>query len=289
MVNTGQFTRTIRPIDLHVHSVKSDGSLTPSQLVDLGIKKDLKAFALTDHDTTDGIDEAIEYAKDKDIEVIPGIELSTEYMGKDIHMVGLYIDHKSPAFLNHIQAFRDSRDLRNEKMCNKLREEAGMDISYEALKATDPGAVITRSHYAKYMLAHGYIKNLKEAFERYIGDHSKYYVPREKISPSDGIKLILSSGGIPVLAHPILYKMSNKNLEELVALLKDDGLVGIEAIYSTYTISDENFIKSLAKKYNLKLSGGSDFHGEAKPGLEMGTGYGKLFVPETLLDQLVAK
>lgn len=276
----------MKAVDLHVHSTKSDGSLTPTELVDLAIEKGLRAFALTDHDTTDGIDEAVSYASDKDIEVIPGVELSTEYKGRDIHMVGLYIDHKSEAFLNHIEKFRNSRDLRNEKMCNKLREEAGMDISYEALKATDPGAVITRSHYAKYMLAHGYIKSLKEAFDRYIGDHSKYFVPREKISPSDGIKLILSAGGIPVLAHPILYHMTKGQLDELVSTLKADGLVGIEAIYSTYSPAEESQIKSLANRFDLKISGGSDFHGEAKPGLMLGTGYGKLFVPETVLDNL---
>lgn len=281
----------MKPIDLHVHSTKSDGSLTPSQLVDLAIEKGLRAFALTDHDTTDGIDEAMEYAaslQGSPIEVIPGIELSTEYKGKDIHMVGLYIDHKSDAFLNHIEKFQKSRELRNEKMCKKLREEAGMDITYEALKATDPGAVITRSHYAKYMLAHGYISYLKEAFERYIGDHAKYYVPREKITPADAIKLILASGGIPILAHPILYKMSDSNLDALVKILKEAGLVGIEAIYSTYSPSEERTVRKIAARYNLALSGGSDFHGAAKPGLEMGTGYdNKLFVPEELLDKLL--
>lgn len=276
----------MRAVDLHVHSTKSDGSLTPTELVDLALCKELKAFALTDHDTTDGIDEALLYAKDKDIEVIPGVELSTEYKGRDIHMVGLYIDHKSTAFENHIKNFRYARDLRNEKMCQLLRDEAGMDITYEALRAEDPDAVITRSHYAKYMLKHGYISNLKEAFERYIGDHAKYFVPREKITPTQGIELILSSGGIPILAHPTLYHMTKGQLNELVYTLKSAGLVGIEAIYSTYTSSEEEHIRTVAKNYNLKISGGSDFHGAAKPGLELGTGYGKLFVPETVLDNL---
>lgn len=276
----------MKAVDLHCHSNKSDGSLTPSELVDLAISKELSAFALTDHDTTDGIDEAMNYALNKSIEVIPGVELSTEYSGRDIHMVGLFIDHNSSAFANHIKTFRESRDIRNEKMCKKLRDEAGMDISYDALKALDPDAVITRSHYAKYMLAHGYIKSLPEAFERFIGDHSKYYVAREKISPSDGIRLIKSAGGVPVLAHPILYHMTKGQLDDLVNQLKGDGLVAIEAIYSTYTAADERHIRELASKYQLKISGGSDFHGAAKPGLEMGSGYGKLFVPETIVDEL---
>lgn len=276
----------MKAVDLHVHSNKSDGSKTPSELVDYAIEKGLAAFALTDHDTTDGLDEAIEYAKGKDIEVIPGIELSSEYMGRDIHIVGLFIDHKSPAFLEHLTKFRDSRVNRNITMCNKLRDEAGIDISYEALQAIDPGAVITRAHYARYLFDKGYTKSLPEAFERYIGDHCKYFVPREKITPEDAVKLILASGGIPVLAHPILYHMTKGQLDTLVVRLKEAGLMAIEAIYSTYSSSEERQIKELAKKYDLAISGGSDYHGAAKPGLELGTGYGKLYVCEEYLDKL---
>ena len=174
-------------------------------------------------------------------------------------------------------------------MCDKLRNEAGIDISYETLKATDPGAVITRSHYAKFLFAHGYVKSIREAFDRYIGDHARYYVPREKIDPREAVKVILLSGGIPVLAHPVLYHLTKKQLSELVSMLKEAGLIGIEAIYSTYAPSDEREIKALAKEYDLAISGGSDYHGVVKPGLEMGTGYGKLFVPEDVLDNLRLK
>ena len=276
-------------VDLHVHSTKSDGSLTPSELVDKAISKNLSAFALTDHDCTDGIDEALEYAKGKPVEVIPGIELSTGYEGKDIHIVGLDINHKSDAFQEWLVDFRASRERRNEKMCAKLREEAGINITYEELKAMDPGAVITRSHYGKYLLSHGYVKSIREAFDRYIGDRAKCFVAREKITPSEGIKIILRAGGIPVLAHPILYGMSKQKLSGLVAGLKEDGLIGIEAIYSTYSPSDEREIKTLAKEYDLAISGGSDYHGEVKPGLDMGTGYGKLFIPDEVLTNLRAK
>lgn len=272
-------------VDLHVHSIKSDGSYSPTELVDYAITKGLSAFALTDHDTTDGLDEAIEYAKDKPIRVIPGIELSTEYLGKDIHIVGLFINHHSEKFLKEIKEFRDSRDLRNQKMCRNL-QEIGIDISYEKLIAEYPDSVITRSHYAKYLLSHSYIKSLNEAFEKYVGDHCKYYVPREKITPEQGVNLILSAGGLPILAHPILYHMSDKTLDTLVSNLKEAGLVGIEAIYSTYAPSEERDIRRLAAKYGLALSGGSDFHGAAKPGLELATGYGKLFIPEDILTNL---
>lgn len=275
----------MKSVDLHTHSNKSDGSLSPSALVDLALEKGLEAFALTDHDTTDGLDEAIAYAKDKPIEVIPGIELSSEYHGKDIHIVGLYIDHHCDNFLSRIQEFRDSRVTRNEKMCNNLKE-AGIDISFEKLTNEYPESVITRAHYAKYLFKYGYVKSLPEAFDRYVGDHCKYFVPREKITPSQAVELILSSGGIPVLAHPILYGMSSTQLDILVSSLKEVGLVGIEAIYSTYKPADEREIRKLAAKYDLAISGGSDFHGTAKPDISLGTGKGKLFVPEEVLTNL---
>lgn len=275
----------MKSVDLHTHSNKSDGSLSPSALVDLALEKGLAAFALTDHDTTDGLDEAIVYAKDKPIEVIPGIELSSEYHGKDIHIVGLYIDHHCDNFLSRIQEFRDSRVTRNEKMCNNLKE-AGIDISFEKLTNEYPESVITRAHYAKYLFKYGYVKSLPEAFDRYVGDHCKYFVPREKITPSQAVELILSSGGIPVLAHPILYGMSSTQLDILVSSLKEVGLVGIEAIYSTYKPADEREIRKLAAKYDLAISGGSDFHGTAKPDISLGTGKGKLFVPEEVLTNL---
>lgn len=272
-------------VDLHVHSTKSDGSFTPTQLVDYALKKGLSAFALTDHDCVDGLDEAMAYAKDKNVEVIPGIELSTEYEGRDIHILGLYIDHNRQAFQAHIQAFVDSRIQRNQKMCENLRN-AGIDITYEALLARFPDSVVTRSHYARFMMEKGYIKSMKEAFDKYIGDRCPYFVPREKVTPVQAVELILAADGIPVLAHPILYHMSQSKLEQLVSELKQAGLMGIEAIYSTYAPSEERTVRKLADKYHLLLTGGSDFHGVNKPGLDLAVGYGKLFIPEEILDRL---
>lgn len=282
----------MKPIDLHVHSNKSDGSDTPETLVQLALEKNLSAFALTDHDTVDGIDEALAYAAwlrangtANVPEVIPGIELSTEYYGKDIHLVGLYIDHHAPVFHEHLKFFLESRVERNRKMCANLAA-AGIDISYEKLLEAFPNSVITRAHYSVYLVEHGYSLSKEDAFSQYLGDHTKYFVPRELITPEMGVELILKAGGIPVLAHPILYHMSDARLEELVSRLKNAGLVGIEAIYSTYNQAEERQIRKLAAKYKLCISGGSDYHGIAKPGLELGTGYGKLFIPEDLLNKL---
>lgn len=277
----------MKAVDLHVHSDKSDGSMSPATLTAYAAEKGLRAFALTDHDTIDGLAEAMEAAKQfPDLEVIPGIEFSTEYKGRDIHIVGLYIRYDDPEFLQYLKDFQDSRTRRNEKMCNNLAA-AGIDISFAKLQAEFPDSVITRAHYARYLLDHGYVGSLKEAFDRYVGDHSKYFVPREKVTPVQAVQLILRAGGIPILAHPVLYRMSDAALEELVSQLKDAGLIGMECIYSTYSSAEERDMKRLADKYGLTYSGGSDFHGKAKPGLDLATGFGKLFVPETILDDLI--
>lgn len=271
----------MRQVDLHVHSNKSDGTFTPEELVDYALQKGLPAFALTDHDTIDGLAAAVSYAEGKPVEVVPGIEFSTEYEGKDVHIVGLYIHYESPAFRNRLQAFVDSRIQRNIKMCRNL-QEAGIDITFDKLCSENPGAVITRAHYAAYLLEHGYVKDRAEAFSKYVGDTCKYFVPREKITPVLAVELILQAHGIPVLAHPPLYHMEKERLETLIGSLKQAGLLGIETLYSTYSGQEERDMFRLAKKYGLLPSGGSDFHGENKPGLDLATGYGKLFVPEDM-------
>lgn len=282
-------------IDLHVHSNCSDGTYTPEELVDYAIEKKLTAFALTDHDTIDGLERAISYAeslKNSGVEgvpeVIPGIEFSTDLDGNDIHIVGLYVDYKSDAFTEYLKDFVKSRDNRNIRMCNKFVEN-GYDITYEGLKAKYGDAIITRAHVAAMLLEKGYVKSRQEAFDRFIGDNGPYHFPREKVSPEMAVDLILKADGIPVLAHPILYHFSSRRLEALVAKLKDRGLIGIEAVYSTYAPAEEREIRVLANKYQLLLSGGSDFHGANKPKIDLGCGYGKLYVPDDFLVEIKAR
>lgn len=279
-------------IDLHVHSTRSDGSYTPSELVDYAIEKGLKAFALTDHDTVAGLDEAIDYArklKEQGIDVpkvIPGIEFSTEHNGKEVHVVGLFVDYKSKAFTDYLAHFVESRDNRNKKMCEVLCE-AGFDMPYETMVKEFSKGVLTRAHFAQYMLKKGYVKSYSEAFDRYIGDRAPYFIPKEKVTPEMAIDLILKSDGIPIFAHPILCHLSHNNLCELVKRLKDAGLMGIEAIYSTYETADEREIREIANEYHLLLSGGSDFHGTNKKGIDLGVGGGKLYVPDDFLDEMM--
>lgn len=281
----------MRAIDLHTHTAKSDGSFSPTELVDHAIEKNLAAVAITDHDSIDGLDEALAHAASlsarglPSIEVIPGIEFSTKYEKQDVHIVGLYISYDSPVFREALDAFVNSRTHRNMKMCENLRG-ADIDITYEKLLERFPDAVITRAHYASYLLEEGYVRSRQDAFAQYLGDHTKYFVPREKVTPAQAVRLILQAGGVPVLAHPPLYHMGQERLDALTASLKADGLMGIEAFYSTYTNQDTRDMLHLAKKYELLLSGGSDFHGENKPGLALGCGYGKLFVPEDILQKI---
>lgn len=278
----------IRPIDLHNHSTRSDGTFTPTELVKHAREKKLLAFALTDHDTTDGIEEAMNAAAsmkqlDPDTpEVVPGVELSTDYNGKDIHIVGLFPDWDTPAFKEEIKNFADARVYRNQKMCRLLQAD-GYDVEYEKVLALHPDTVLARPHFAQYMMDKGIVSSIQQAFDEFIGDGCPYFVPREKITPQKAVQFLLKFHGVPILAHPLHYKLSDEDLEVLVTTLCEVGLLGIEVYYNNHTPADTEHIAQIAQQHGLLPSGGSDFHGTRKPGIDMGTGYGNLFVPETIL------
>ena len=280
-------------VDLHTHSTCSDGTYTPEELMDYAVEKELKAIALTDHDTVAGIAPARRHIEEKrlPLELIPGIELSTIYdlpdedREQEVHVVGLFVDTENRDFIDTIENNARSRVGRNAEICEKLTA-AGLPVTYEELEEANPGAVLTRAHIAKLLLAKGLIKTRQEAFDRYIGDNGPCFVPRKKVSPFEAVELILSAKGVPVLAHPMLYKLSRAQLTRLAKEMQDAGMIGIEAIYSTYTQEEERTVRQIAKELSLLVSGGSDFHGANKPGLDLRTGYGSLFVPETVLWEL---
>ncbi len=274
-------------IDLHVHSNYSDGTCSPSRLVQLALEKSLRAFALTDHDTTDGIFEAINAARNTELEVIPGIEFSTTYDKKDIHILGLGIQYENDDFQSALKRFRCSRNIRNLQIIEKLQEH-GIDISYDKIlkEYPDSASVWTRAHFARYLLEHGYVSSRNEAFDRYLGDRASCFVPRPKASPFEVISIIHQAGGYAVLAHPLLYGFSDKNLEILVSKCKESGIDGIEAVYSRNTPSNESQMRQLARKFGLKITGGSDFHGENKPDIDLGVGKGNLRIPYELWEHL---
>ena len=281
-------------IDLHVHSTFSDGSYTPGELVDYAIEKGLKAFALTDHDTTDGIKYALSHINKRNdeagktlITLVPGIELSTVYQGCDIHILGYCIDYNNKNFLDTVSYYRDSRNKRNEKMEAVLREN-GFNITTERLKKRfGEDTVITRAHYAILMVEDGVCKDKNEAFEIFLNPGCPCYVDRMKIPSEKAVDLILSAHGKPVLAHPCMYPISYDKIRELVTLLKEHGLMGIEGIYSCNTTKDDIEIASIAKDFDLFITGGSDFHGTAKPDIDLGVGHGNLKIPESILDNIL--
>lgn len=273
-----------RLIDLHVHSNASDGTLAPAELVKLAYESGLSAMALTDHDSVLGVEEALNTGLP--IEVIPGIELSAGYKDRDIHILGLCINHKAKKLLDISENVINERQQRNMKMINNLAAD-GIDINEESLRKISGGkGVITRGHFAKFLVARGYVSSVKEAFAKYLSPETPYYVNREYLSPEECIEIILECGGYPVLAHPVLYNLPEHELEALISRLKNAGLVGIETIYSTYSPEEEQYVRSLAQKYDLKISGGSDFHGGNKPDIDIGTGHGNLKIPYSLLDNL---
>lgn len=272
-------------VDLHVHSTASDGTLPPSQLVQYALQKGLAAFALTDHDTTAGIPEALQAAEGTSVEVIPGIELSTTWQGGDVHIVGLDIDLENIWFQETLLRFQSSRDSRNDKIIALLQKE-GIDITSSSMLEAFPHSVWTRAHFARYLLDRHYVGSVNEAFDRYLGDHSKCYVPREKVTPFQAVRLIKESGGIAVFAHPALCRISTDRLESLVAELKRAGLDAMETIYSTYRPAEEAAMTRLARRHSLKSSGGSDFHGSNKPRIDLGSGMGNLRIPYEILVNL---
>ena len=272
-------------IDLHTHTTESDGSFSPQELMSEAKRVGLSAIAITDHDSITGISKAAPYALEYGIELIPGIELSTDYYGKEVHVVGLFIDIQNQYFLSKIKEFKENRDNRNAIMVENLQKE-GFAITMEELNSENPDCVITRANIARFLYEHGMIPSIQTAFEKYIGDHCKCYVNRFKITPMDGVRLIKEAGGTAVLAHPLLYHMNDSLLQRLIDEMKDAGLDGIEAIYSTYTPSEERQMKKLALDNGLLISGGSDFHGTTKPNLNLATGYGKLYIPYSILDTM---
>ncbi len=278
-------------IDLHVHSNHSDGTLSPEELVTLAAATGLSAFALTDHDTVSGIAAAKQAAQEstaagRPVTVISGTEISAAYAKRDIHILGLFINEHDPALLTALEEAVSARERRNELMAERFRA-LGIPLSLEVLREINPDTVITRAHFAKYLLEHHYVKNQPEAFERYLGYDAPCFIPREYMQPERAISLILKAGGIPVLAHPLLYRLPPKELEALLKRLCAAGLKGLEVYYSSNTSFDESIVYGLANRYGLLMTGGTDFHGDNKPNLYLGTGRNKnVTIPDSLLEPL---
>ncbi len=274
-----------KTVDLHTHSTASDGSFSPEALVREAVDAGVAALALTDHDSVNGVEEALQAGKTYGLEVIPGVELSTDYFGEEVHVVGLFIDHENEALRAQLHRFVEERDGRNEKIIDRLKE-TGFDISVEDVYSRNPGSVISRPHIARYLVETGQAPDVQFVFDHYIAAGARCYVERYKITPVEAVGVIHAAGGLAVLAHPCLYHLSQETLVCLVKEMKEAGLDGIEALYARNREGDEERFRQIAADFCLLLSGGSDFHGASKPDIRIGTGKGNLRVPYALLERM---
>lgn len=272
-------------VDLHVHSTYSDGTKTPKELIEIAEKEGLSAIALTDHDTLDGIPAALAASDKSPVELIPGVELSTNFDRTEVHIVGLFLDYTNNEINNYLAKQRQSRIDRNIQMCQKFCD-IGINITYDKMCELYPDAVITRSHFADYLVKNKYTGDRNEAFDRYLSPGKPCYVSRHKVDPKDAVNIIHAAHGVAVLAHPVLYHLGKEQMNALLDNVCSAGIDGIEAIYSTYKPADERYIRALAKEHNLLISGGSDYHGDNKPHIQLGRGMGHLFVPSEVLNNL---
>lgn len=272
-------------VDLHVHSNASDGTLSPSEVVAYAAKKELAAIALTDHDTIDGLDEALRSALAYPLEVIPGIELSCAYEGIEIHILGLFVNKDEPEFLKELEILRESRNNRNLEMIRRF-EADGIHMSLSELQMVNPDTVITRAHFARLLMEKGYVSTMDQAFRRYLEYGGKYCLRKEKISPERAMEILTANHAFPVLAHPVLYKLGWERTEELISYLKGMGLQGLEVYHSSHNPSQSAKLRTLTKKYRLLPTGGSDFHGSNKPDIDIGSGRGGLRISSLLLEDI---
>lgn len=273
-------------IDLHAHTTYSDGSLSPSALIALADEKSLDAIAITDHDSIDGLAEAEAAAQLHGIELVNGVEVATYYGdGIEIHLLGLLIDSRSTEIKEKLSALKKAREQRNIEIFDRL-EKLGFAMNLSEMKTEPRFDRISRAHFALYLYDKGYVSTTEEAFRKYLSPGGKAYVRRPLLQTAEIIAMIKNAGGVPVLAHPTLYGLDFPGIEKMIVTLKGLGLAGIEAIYSMYTVFQEAELRRLAKKYDLSITGGSDFHGEVKKNIGLGIGRGRLRVPYSVLEDL---
>jgi predicted metal-dependent phosphoesterase TrpH len=273
---------TAYTIDLHTHSTASDGLYAPSELLRQAHEIGLRVLALTDHDSTDGLDEAEVAAQQLGIDLIPGIELNTDVNNEEIHVLGYYLDYQRPEFQAVLKVLRDARERRGQRMVERLNEQ-GVAISWERVRELAQGAV-GRPHVAQALVEAGYVSSIPEAFAKYIGKGGPGYVPRYKLTPVDAVRLIRSANGLPVMAHPL----TTPGLDALRVWLPElvtNGLVGLETYYGPYTEEEVVQLHNLAEEYHLIPTGGTDFHG---PGIHP-IPLGGRFVPHEAVARLKAE
>lgn len=274
--------KIIMLLDLHIHTTASDGQYTPSEIVSMAIEKKISVIAITDHDTVSGIAEGRAKAQELGIRFIPGVEISTQEK-EEIHILGYGIDETSPELNAMCREYAESRETRAQRICDFFQRR-GILIDLEEIKEIAGPGIIARSHFARFLQNHGYVCTRKEAFDQYL-DTPEFHeeTDRVKPTPEEAIHLIHQAGGRAVLAHPGFLRKCLPEMEPFIAQLKETGLDGIECFYSKHTPRQAEDFLRFAKRYNLKISCGSDFHGEqVKPDVKLGMEIDKCYAEKLI-------
>jgi predicted metal-dependent phosphoesterase TrpH len=275
-----------RLIDLHSHTTHSDGSATPRELLAQARAAGASAVAITDHDTVTGLKEGRAAAAEFDIELIDGIEISAEYSPGTMHILGYFINADSANLNAALIGLRDARERRNPQIAERL-QSLGLAIAYEEVERLAGNEVVGRPHFARLLVERGYAASIQDAFDRFLGKGAAAYVEKARLSPAASIALIHEAGGVAVLAHPYQLKLASlAEAERLIVELAALGLDGIEAVYSRHSREERDAYTSMARRHDLLVTGGSDYHGTYKPDIVIVRGKGDLAVPYELLDEL---
>lgn len=272
-------------IDLHCHTLHSDGTDTPESLALLGESARLSALCLTDHDTLGGIPRFLAMQSQVKVRLLVGTELSCRFLGQSLHVLGLLVDPSDAVFEARLEELRRRREERNRRMLLRLAE-LGCPITIEDVQAHADSPLLSRVHFAKALATRGFVRRAPEAFERLIGDDCPGFVPREELSPIEAARWIREAGGVPVVAHPGRFIGGGFRWDDAMADLQRQGLEGLEGYYGEYRASEQKYFVALAARLGMVVTGGSDYHGANKPGLRLGRGRGGLQVPDDLLDRL---
>ena len=264
--------------DLHTHSVFSDGTYTPKELLSAAEELGLSAIALCDHNTVDGLPDFLSAAKESAVEAITGAEFSVDYQGKELHLLGLFIPEDCFSQISALMEAVMARKMQSNLDLILALNKAGYDIDYETIKNATPNHKFNRAHIAAELTRKGYTATIKEAFKNLLSPSAGYYKEPERISVWEMLDFLLKIGAVPVLAHPFL-SLSEEELLTFLPMAKAQGLVGMECYYSTYDTQTTEISLALAERFGLKPSGGSDFHGSNKPDIQLGIGKGDLLIP----------
>lgn len=272
-------------IDLHIHTNASDGTDSPAGAVEKAAALGLAAISITDHDSVAGVPEAIATGERLGVEVVPGIEVSSDYRDNNVHILGYFIDIHSPALRPVLDWVRNERDARNRKMAAMFAAD-GFEISLEILEELYPHSALGRPHFAEYLMKKGYASSVKDAFDRYLEVGRPYYLPKERISIARAVEVISEAGGVPVLAHPLQYHYPESETIEMIEYTKSLGIRALECYYSEHSLAQQDWLLRQAERYGMGVSGGSDYHGTRKVHIAMGSGTGHMDIPYAVLENL---